>query len=77
LQQIVQAVVAAVTAAQKPTEPIGGTVAHVPNNAIVVSALAPSVVQQTADASNQNGPDAQDGGSKGKEAEGPGPSKKK
>jgi hypothetical protein len=87
LEQTVQAVVAAVTAAQKPTEPIGGTAAQVPtnnnvifgvpNNTTVVSVAAPSVVQQQAEASNQNGPDAHDVGSKVKETEGSGPSKKK
>ncbi|KAM0890072.1 hypothetical protein ACQ4PT_027266 [Festuca glaucescens] len=87
LQQTVQAVVAAVTAAQKPTEPSGGTVAHVPpskvavsgapNNNTAMSAGAPNVGQQQVEAPNQIVTEPHDVGSNGKEAEGSDPSKKK
>ncbi|KAM0842884.1 hypothetical protein ACQ4PT_058062 [Festuca glaucescens] len=87
LQQTVQAVVAAVTAAQRTTERVGGTVvpaavgkdvvSGVPNKNVVVSAVAPTTIKQQVEMTNHTLTDAQEGGSKGKETEGQGPLKKK
>ncbi|KAM0898640.1 hypothetical protein ACQ4PT_021807 [Festuca glaucescens] len=86
LQQTVQAVVAAVTAAQKPIDPVGGLASLVPSsNDIAAGApnknaggsVAVANVQQQAEVPNHSALDAQEVGSRGKEAEGPGPSKKK
>ncbi|KAM0913834.1 hypothetical protein ACQ4PT_011907 [Festuca glaucescens] len=87
LQQTVQAVVAAVTAAQKTTDIGGRTAVHaaaghevgsgVPNQPTVVSVAAPTVMQQQVEAPNQEVEDAHVVGPKGKESEGPGSSKKK
>jgi hypothetical protein len=83
----VQAVVAAVTAAQKTTEASGGTAVHaaagtqvvsgVPNQPAVVSVAAPTIMQQQVEAPNREIEDAHVVGPKGKEIEGPGPLKKK
>ncbi|KAM0834290.1 hypothetical protein ACQ4PT_063701 [Festuca glaucescens] len=87
LQQTVQAVVAAVTAAQKTTDDGGRMAVHaaaghevgsgVPNQPTVVSVAAPTVMQQQVEAPNQEVEDAHVVGTKGKESEGQGPSKKK
>ncbi|KAM0920367.1 hypothetical protein ACQ4PT_007556 [Festuca glaucescens] len=87
LQQTVQAVVAAVTVAQKIPEPAGGTAVHaasgsdvlsgVPSQPAVVPVAAPTVIQQQIAVPNQEVVDAQVAGAKGKETEGPGPLKKK
>ncbi|KAM0921230.1 hypothetical protein ACQ4PT_007109 [Festuca glaucescens] len=87
LQQTVQAVVAAVTAAQRTTEPVGGTVvpasggnellSGVPSKNVVAPAAAPTTVQQQVEATTQILADVQEGGSKGKETEGHGHLKKK
>ncbi|KAM0849117.1 hypothetical protein ACQ4PT_053932 [Festuca glaucescens] len=87
LQQTVQAVVAAVTAAQRTTEPVGGTavpaaacndvLSGVSNKNVVVSAAAPTTIQQQVEMTNHTLTDAQEVGSKGKETEGQGPLKKK
>ncbi|KAM0930524.1 hypothetical protein ACQ4PT_000898 [Festuca glaucescens] len=87
LQQTVQAVVAAVTVAQKIPEPAGGTAVHaaagsdvfsgVPSQPTVVPVAAPTVIQQQIAVPNQEVVDAQVAGAKGKETEGPGPLKKK
>ncbi|KAM0852187.1 hypothetical protein ACQ4PT_051922 [Festuca glaucescens] len=78
LHQTVQAVVAAVTAAQKAPEVAGSaqvqvavaTEAGVPNTEVGVSAAAPTVAQQQGDTPQVTT-------AMGKEDEGPGPSKKK
>jgi hypothetical protein len=86
LQQTVQIVVAAVTAAQKPTDPVGGLASLVPSSNVIV-AEAPNKdaggtvevanVQQQTEVPNQGALGVQEVGSRGKEAEGPDPSKKK
>ncbi|KAM0921975.1 hypothetical protein ACQ4PT_006455 [Festuca glaucescens] len=85
LQQTVQAVVAAVTAAQKVPEAAGASQVHetvetevgVTNRDAVASVAVPTVVQQQGVAAMQEGTDPQMTAAKGKEDEGPGPSKKK
>ncbi|KAK1632989.1 hypothetical protein QYE76_007304 [Lolium multiflorum] len=92
LQQTVHAVVAAVTAAQKVPEVAGTPQAHttpsseagVAGRAVLVSATGPTVGQQQGVVAQQQGVVAQQMGvdpqiavAKGKEDEGPGPSKKK
>ncbi|KAM0861459.1 hypothetical protein ACQ4PT_045878 [Festuca glaucescens] len=85
LQQTVQAVVAAVTIAQKAPEVAGASQVHaavgtevgVPNQDAVVSVAAPTVVQQQGDVAIQEVTDPQVATAKGKENEGPGPLKKK
>ncbi|KAM0853242.1 hypothetical protein ACQ4PT_051215 [Festuca glaucescens] len=85
LQQTVQAVVAAVTAAQKAPEVAGASQVHVTvgtevgvtNQDAVVSVAAPTIVQQQGDVAIQEGTDPQVAAAKGKENEGPGPLKKK
>ncbi|KAM0858917.1 hypothetical protein ACQ4PT_047519 [Festuca glaucescens] len=87
LQQTVQAVVAAVTAAQRTTDDSGRVAVHataghedgsgVPNQPTVMSLAAPTVVQQQMEKPNQDVEEAHVVGAKGKESEGPGPSKKK
>jgi hypothetical protein len=84
LQQTVQAVVAAVTAAQKV--PAAGGMSQVrvavgsegaPNQEVVVSVAAPAVVQQQGEVVTQEERNPQVAAVKGKENEGSGPSKKK
>ncbi|KAM0871601.1 hypothetical protein ACQ4PT_039282 [Festuca glaucescens] len=87
LQQTVQAVVAAVTAAQKTTDHVGGVAvlgavgndagAGVPNMNVAVSAAAPTTSQQHVEVANPTVSDAKEVGSKGKDAEEQGPLKKK
>ncbi|KAK1697739.1 hypothetical protein QYE76_014436 [Lolium multiflorum] len=85
LQQTVQAVVAAVTAAQKVPEAAGmAQVQATPpletvavNREEVVPVAAPTVGQQQRVVAQQVGIDPQIVAAKGKEVEGPGPSKKK
>ncbi|KAM0870258.1 hypothetical protein ACQ4PT_040132 [Festuca glaucescens] len=87
LQQTVQAVVAAVMAAQRILEPAVGTAAHaaagpdglpaVPIQPAVVPVAAPPIMQQPIAVPSQWVVDAPLAGAKGKETEGPGPSKKK
>jgi hypothetical protein len=84
LQQTVQAVVAAVTAAQKVPEAGGMSQVRVtvgskgaPNQEVVVSIAAPAVVQQQGEVVTQEERNPQVAAVKGKENEGSGPSKKK
>ncbi|KAM0848994.1 hypothetical protein ACQ4PT_054009 [Festuca glaucescens] len=82
LQQTVQAVVAAVTAAQRTTDDSGRGAVHevgsgVPNQPTVMSVAAPTIVQQQMEMPNQVVEEAHMVAARGKESEGPGPSKKK
>ncbi|KAM0844987.1 hypothetical protein ACQ4PT_056692 [Festuca glaucescens] len=87
LQQTVQAVVAAVTAAQKIPESVGGTAVHnaagadvsstVPSQSAVMPVAAPTTIQQQLAMPNKEAMDTQVAGANGKENEGPGPLKKK
>ncbi|KAM0835213.1 hypothetical protein ACQ4PT_063075 [Festuca glaucescens] len=85
LQQTVHAVVAAVAAAQKVPEAAGAsqvqatvpTETGVASRDAVVSVAVPTVLQQQGVAARQEGTDPQITAAKGKEDEGPGPSKKK
>jgi hypothetical protein len=85
LQQTVQAVVAAVTAAQKVPEAAGMAQVQAPpplenvtaNREEVVPVAAPTVGQQQTVVAPQEGAVPQVVATKGKEVEGPGPSKKK
>ncbi|KAK1699142.1 hypothetical protein QYE76_015839 [Lolium multiflorum] len=87
LHQTVEAVVATVTAAQKTTNAGGRTKVHAvaghgvgsggTNQPTVVPVAAATVMQQDVEVSNQEVEDAHVTGSKGKENEASGPSKKK
>jgi hypothetical protein len=85
LQQTVQAVVAAVTAAQKAPKVAGmsqvqtavGTEVGVPNQEAVVSVSASTILQQEGEAAIQELSDPQVAAAKRKKNEGPGPLKKK
>ncbi|KAM0889732.1 hypothetical protein ACQ4PT_027516 [Festuca glaucescens] len=87
LQQTVQAVVAAVTTAQRTTDDGGRVAVHAvagnevgsraPNQPTVMSVAAPTVVQQQMEMPNEAVEEAHVVGARGKENEGLGPSKKK